>query len=80
MSLVYNPLDFTSILGTALYESADQIGDDFGDADRWIYRLELQQQLGYRLTGRLFYQYEDRQSRSNGFNEHMAGMSMRRFF
>lgn len=80
MSLVYNPMDFTSILGTALYESADQIGDDFGDADRWIYRLELQQQLGYRLTGRLFYQYEDRQSRSNGFNEHMAGMSMRRFF
>lgn len=80
MSLVYNPLDFTSIIGTVLYDSADQIGSDFGDADRWLYRMEIQQQLGFRLTGRIFYQYEDRQSQNNGFSEHMTGMSVRRFF
>ncbi len=81
-SLIYNPLDFTSIIGTVMYESLDQLNrstqDD--DADRWIYRLELQQQLGFRLTGRLFYQFEDRQATSNNFTEHLAGMSVRRFF
>lgn len=81
-SLIYNPLDFTSIIGTVMYESLDQLNrasnDD--DADRWLYRMEIQQQLGFRLTGRLFYQYEDRQAVNNNFTEHFAGMSVRRFF
>lgn len=79
-SLIYNPLDFTSLIGTVIYDSIDQIGSASGDADRWLYRMEVQQQLGFRLTGRIFYQYEDRQAVNNSYTEHMAGMSVRRFF
>lgn len=78
-SLIYNPLDFTSIRGTFMYESLER-GEPLGDADRWLYRVEVQQQLGHRLTGRIFYQYEDSQGRSNDFREHMTGMSMRKYF
>jgi len=79
MSLIYQPLDFTSVRGTLMYESIEKSGD-FGDVDRWLYRLELQQQLGFRLTGRIFYQYEDRQGLNNDFKEHLTGLSMRRYF
>jgi hypothetical protein len=79
MSLIYNPLDFTTIRGTVMYESVEQ-GGALADADRWLYRLELQQQLAFRLTGRIFYQYEDRQGRNNDFKEHLTGLSMRRYF
>lgn len=79
MSMIYNPLDFTTIRATAMYESIEQ-GGALADADRWLYRLELQQQLAFRLTGRIFYQYEDRQGRNNDFKEHLTGLSMRRYF
>jgi len=79
MSLIYQPLDFTSVRGTIMYESIEK-SVDFGDVDRWLYRLEMQQQLGFRLTGQIFYQYEDRQGLNNEFKEHLTGLSMRRYF
>ncbi|WP_395747315.1 hypothetical protein [Prosthecobacter sp.] len=78
-TLRYHPLDFTQIIGTTMYERITQAGPG-GDVDRWLYRLEVTQQLGLRLTGNLFYQYEDRSAAQNGFSEHVIGISLRRYF
>ncbi len=77
--LNYQPLDFTQIRGTAYYEKADQ-GTTTDDSNRWLYKVEIIQQLGYRLTGNLFYQYEENDRARRGYTEHLMGVSVRRFF
>ena len=79
LTLRYNPLDFTSIIATVLYERSDP-SRPAGDSDRWLYRLEASQQLGLRLTGSLFYQYEDFETTPGAFTEHALGLSLRRYF
>lgn len=77
--LAYHPLDFTAIKGTVLYEQIDQTTTS-EDASRWLYRIELNQQLSHRLTGNVFYQYEEVNDNSRPFTEHFMGVSMRRYF
>ncbi len=79
VTLRYHPLDFTQIIATTLYEKITQATSG-GDIDRWLYRLEANQQLGLRLTGNLFYQYENRAANQNGFTEHVIGLTLRRYF
>lgn len=79
LSLIYRPLDFTSIEGTVLYEQIDQPSTT-DDSNRWLYRLEMIQQLSHRLTANLFYQYEEMDSEQNPFTEHFMGLSLRRYF
>lgn len=79
LDLVYRPLDFTNITASVLYEQLDQITTD-EDLHRWLYRLEVNQQLAHRLTGNIFYQYEEIDQDDNAFTEHFFGMSLRRYF
>lgn len=79
LDLVYRPLDFTNITASVLYEQLDQITTD-EDMHRWLYRLEANQQLAHRLTGNIFYQYEEINQDANAFTEHFVGMSLRRYF
>lgn len=75
----YRPLDFTDLSARAYYEQVDQ-SDTTDDTARWVYRLEWTQQLSSRLTGNVFYQYEEMNSLSRPFTEHLFGLSMRRYF
>lgn len=79
LTMRYNPLDFTSLIATVLYERSDPSRPS-ADSDRWLYRLEATQQLGLRLTGSLFYQYEDFEITPGAFTEHALGLSIRRYF
>ena len=79
MTIRYQPLDFTQVAATVLYENIDQAGS-LADNDRWLYRAEINQQLGHRLTGHLFYQYEDNGSNPGDYKEHVLGMTIRRYF
>lgn len=79
MTLRYQPLDFTQVVFTVLYENIDQAAP-VTDRDRWLYRFELNQQLGHRLTGHLFYQHEDNAGEPGSFKEHVLGMTIRRYF
>jgi hypothetical protein len=78
-SMTYRPLDFTSIRTTLMYEETRNRINNQG-FESWLYRLELMQQLGFRLVGRMFYQFEDRQGGIAEFDEHMAGFSLRKLF
>lgn len=77
--LTYRPLDFTDIRGLVFYDQADQTTTD-DDSSRWLYRIEVNQQLGHRLTGNIFYQYEEFNHDVRPFSEHFMGVSMRRYF
>ncbi|SKA81818.1 hypothetical protein SAMN02745166_00818 [Prosthecobacter debontii] len=77
--LTYRPLDFTDIRALVYYDQADQSTVE-EDSSRWLYRLELNQQLGFRLTGKLFYQYEEFNRAENPYTEHLVGVSLRRYF
>lgn len=79
LTVRYQPLDFTQVAATVLYENIDQAAP-ISDRDRWLYRAEVNQQLGHRLTGHLFYQYEDNGSNPGDFKEHVLGMTIRRYF
>jgi len=79
MTIRYQPLDFTQISATVLYENIDQAAPST-DRDRWLYRTDISQQLGVRLTGHLFYQYEDYASDPGAFQEHVLGMTIRRYY
>lgn len=79
VTLFWRPLDFTSIQGTAYYEQVDQVTTN-DDSARWLYRVEATQQLSHRLTGNIFYQYEEMDSDVNPFTEHFMGVSLRRYF
>jgi hypothetical protein len=77
--LIYRPLDFTDIRGLAYYEQSDQRSSE-DDSSRWLYRLELNQQLSHRVTGNVFYQYEEFNRDTRAFTEHFLGLSLRRYF
>lgn len=79
LNLMYRPLDFTDIRATAYYEQTDQ-STTTDDSARWIYRVEVTQQLAHRFTGNLFYQYEEFNSDRTPFTEHFLGLSVRRYF
>jgi hypothetical protein len=79
LTLHYRPLDFTDIRGIAYVEQSDQSASD-NKSTRWIYRAEVTQQLGHRLTGNLFYQYEEFDHETRPFTEHFLGVSLRRYF
>ncbi|MBB5035921.1 hypothetical protein [Prosthecobacter dejongeii] len=79
MNLSYYPLDFTAIRALAMYEQSDQSSTS-DDSARWLYRVEVNQQLSHRLTGNVFYQYEEMNSDVSPFTEHFFGVSMRRYF
>lgn len=79
LTMTYLPLDFTAIRGMALYEQIDQ-STTTDDSSRWLYRVEVNQQFSHRLTGNVFYQYEEMNSDINPFTEHFFGVSMRRYF
>lgn len=79
LSVLFRPFDYTRIRGTAMYENTDQ-RNGTEDTDRWLYRVEVMQALGYKLDATVFYQYEERQAQTNSFTEHVTGMSVRRNF
>ena len=79
LDLNLQPLDFSQIRASFLYEQTE-VRAPLNDTDRWIYRIEWIQQLGMRLTGHLYYQYEERQRIPRSFSEHLVGMSVRRYF
>jgi hypothetical protein len=78
-SLNYQPLDFTRFSASVIYNHASVTNSDV-ESDRWIYRASLTQQLALRLTGTLFYQFEDFNTEPNGFDEHLVGFNLRRYF
>ncbi len=78
VTMNYQPLDFTKISASMLYQMTEQSGPAT-DSDIWIYRLDASQQLGLRLTALLFYQFEEQKS-NRAFNEHVLGFSLRRYF
>lgn len=74
----YQPLDFTQVSAAIIYEKFKQTALM---SDRWRYTLTATQQLGMRLTGSVFYQYEDYQANSpSRFSEHVVGVTLRRYF
>jgi len=78
-SLGIQLLDFTRFNASVIYNQIDP-NSSIPETERWIYRASLTQQLSLRLTGTLFYQYEDFITEPTGFNEHLVGMSLRRYF
>lgn len=79
LRMTYRPLDFTQLRAYVYYDQADQ-STTSDDSSRWLYRMELTQQLGFRLTGSLFYQYEEFSREVRPYNEHFMGLSVRRYF
>lgn len=77
--LRYQPLDFTQFVASFTYDNIDQAPPQ-GDVDRWRYRIEAIQQLGHRLTGHIYYQYEDYEASPASFTEHLFGVTVRRYF
>ena len=78
VALNYQPLDFTRLSATVIY---DKLHQNSMASDRWRYTLTATQQLGLRLTGSVFYQYEDYQVNSpSQFSEHLIGVTLRRYF
>jgi hypothetical protein len=73
------PLDFTAVNFLGLWEQTRDI-EGGSDGERWIGRVELSQRLGLRLSGQLFYQYEDNDGGPGSFTEHVTGLSLRRYF
>lgn len=49
------------------------------DNDRWLGMINYSQQLFTRVTGNIFYQYEET-SGDDGFNEQLFGCSVRKYF
>lgn len=49
------------------------------DSDRWIGTVNYSQQLFTRITGNVFYQYEE-SSGAEDFNEQLIGCSVRKYF
>lgn len=76
--LSWRPLDFTYIRAMMMYDQIDQAAP-INTGDRWLYKLEVTQQLGMRLTGQAFYQYEQNDI-VRSFSEHVLGLSLRRYF
>jgi len=76
-TLTYQPLDFTSITASVLHDRSLQPVDLY---DRWVSRISINQQLSLRLTGHVFYMYEESNGRQRPFTEHAIGASLRRFF
>lgn len=78
-TLVYQPLDFTSIRLGYMMQSTLRGPNDF---DRWLARIQVVQQLSMRLTAQLSYHYEDFHSATsqNDFTEHMVQIGIRRYF
>ncbi len=79
MTVTYQPLDFTQVSASVLYDSTHE-GSTEQDAEHWLYRAGVTQQLGLRLTGQLFYQYEVNDAESQAFQEHVVGMTLKRYF
>ncbi|MDI1310841.1 hypothetical protein [Prosthecobacter sp.] len=74
----YQPLDFTQLNASIIY---DKFSQSTLTGDRWRYMVTATQQLGMRLTGSLFYQYEDYQVDNPArFSEHLIGVTIRRYF
>jgi hypothetical protein len=74
----YQPLDFTQLNSSIVYVKTKQSAIS---SDRWRYTLTATQQLGMRLTGNVFYQYEDNQTPGpSSYSEHVIGVSLRRYF
>jgi hypothetical protein len=67
-----------NLLGISIRQTRDIEGGS--DGERWIGRVELSQRLGLRLSGQLFYQYEDNDGGPGSFTEHVTGLSLRRYF
>lgn len=82
ISIRYQPLDFTQLMASVVYTQIDHsTSGALADSNRWRYRVDASQQLGLRLTGHLFYQYEDYSTVSTmSFSEHVIGLSLRRYF
>jgi hypothetical protein len=78
-SLNFQPLDFTRFSASVIYNHNRVEASDV-DSDRWIYRASLTQQLALRLTGTLFYQFEDFSGQPSDFDEHLIGFNLRRYF
>ncbi len=78
-SINFLPLDFTGVRLLAFWEHIEQDNSDF-EQERWILRGEITQRLGLRLSAQLFYQYEDNDAGPASFNEHVTGLSVRRYF
>lgn len=76
-TLTYQPLDFTSINASAVYNTSLKPANTY---DYWVWRLSINQQLGMRLTGNIFYQYVENSSGPGSFSEHAIGVSLRRYF
>ncbi|TLD69275.1 hypothetical protein FEM03_18050 [Phragmitibacter flavus] len=77
--LSYRPLGYTNITASAVYET-NEVADGVQDTERWLYRLNVIQRLTSRLTLEGYYQYEDAEFEGGGFDEHLVGLSIRRYF
>jgi len=76
-TLTYQPLDFTSINAQAVYNTSLKPANTY---DYWVWRISINQQLGMRLTGNIFYQYLENSFGQTSFSEHAIGVSLRRYF
>lgn len=59
------------------YERREMIPDD---QERWVWNLTYSQQLASRISANIFYQYEEESGSTPGFNEHLIGTTIRKYF
>jgi hypothetical protein len=78
-ALTFLPFDFTTTRLMAMWDTIDQPQLDY-DWVRWILRAEITQRFSSRLTGNIFYQYENNDAGPMSFHEHAVGLSLRRYF
>jgi hypothetical protein len=76
--LSYRPFSYTSVIATATYQNTET--DQGRDYENWLYRLSVLQQLASRLTLEGFYHYEESKFEGGGFDEHLLGLTLKRYF
>lgn len=74
----YQPFDFTRVVLSSVFQRSDG-NQGYARTDHWIHRIQLNQQLGSRLTMLSGYQYETMNS-AMGFSEHLFTIGLRRYF
>jgi hypothetical protein len=78
-NLSYRPFDYTHITAWAIYQNTElQVGER--EWENWLYGLNITQRLATRLTLEGYYRYEKSRQERAGFDEHLLGVGIKRYF
>ncbi|MCF6312329.1 MAG: hypothetical protein L3J39_07740 [Verrucomicrobiales bacterium] len=77
--LDYQLFDYSRLSGTFFHQKRSLNNAKGIERKRWLYRIQWEQQVYFRTTARLYYQFENQEGGSN-FDERVLYLSARRYF